>query len=130
MSARPPRRSLTIGAVLATLRQDFPDVTISKIRFLEAEGLVTPARTASGYRTYSESDVQRLHYVLTAQRDHFWPLKVIREALDALDQLRHDLRPFRISEVEIVSRRYRCRAYCGQVAATFGNQQARTLARR
>ncbi|GAB3437895.1 MerR family transcriptional regulator [Phycicoccus ginsengisoli] len=77
---------MTIGAVLATLRQDFPDVTISKIRFLEAEGLVTPARTASGYRTYTDADVERLHYVLTAQRDHFWPLKVIREALDALDR--------------------------------------------
>src|SRR5689334_20628626 len=77
---------MTIGAVLETLRQDFPDVTISKIRFLEAEGLVTPARTASGYRTYTSADVERLHYVLTAQRDHFWPLKVIREALDALDR--------------------------------------------
>jgi DNA-binding transcriptional MerR regulator len=77
---------MTIGAVLAALQQDFPDVTISKIRFLEAEGLVTPARTASGYRTYTEADVQRLHYVLTAQRDHFWPLKVIRDALDALDR--------------------------------------------
>jgi DNA-binding transcriptional MerR regulator len=77
---------MTIGAVLTTLRQDFPDVTISKIRFLEAEGLVTPARTASGYRTYTDADVQRLHYVLTAQRDHFWPLKVIRDALDALDR--------------------------------------------
>ena len=77
---------MTIGAVLAALQQDFPDVTISKIRFLEAEGLVTPARTPSGYRTYSEADVQRLHYVLTAQRDHFWPLKVIRDALDALDR--------------------------------------------
>jgi len=77
---------MTIGAVLATLQQDFPDVTISKIRFLEAEGLVTPSRTASGYRTYSDADVERLHYVLTAQRDHFWPLKVIRDALDALDR--------------------------------------------
>jgi DNA-binding transcriptional MerR regulator len=77
---------MTIGAVLATLRQDFPDVTISKIRFLEAEGLVAPARTGSGYRTYTSADVERLHYVLTAQRDHFWPLKVIREALDALDR--------------------------------------------
>ena len=77
---------MTIGAVLAALRQDFPDVTISKIRFLEAEGLVTPARTPSGYRSYTEADVQRLHYVLTAQRDHFWPLKVIRDALDALDR--------------------------------------------
>ena len=77
---------MAIGAVLAALREDFPDVTISKIRFLEAEGLVTPARTGSGYRTYTAADVDRLRYVLTAQRDHFWPLKVIRDALDALDR--------------------------------------------
>jgi len=77
---------MTIGAVLAALREDFPDVTISKIRFLETEGLVTPARTGSGYRTYSAGDVERLRYILTAQRDHFWPLKVIRDALDALDR--------------------------------------------
>jgi len=77
---------MTIGAVLAALQQDFPDVTISKIRFLEAEGLVTPSRTGSGYRTYSSADVDRLRYILTAQRDHFWPLKVIASALDAMDR--------------------------------------------
>jgi DNA-binding transcriptional MerR regulator len=77
---------MTIGAVLAALQPDFPDVTISKIRFLEAEGLVTPARTGSGYRTYSTADLDRLRYVLTAQRDHFWPLKVIASALDAMDR--------------------------------------------
>ena len=77
---------MAIGAVLAALREDFPDITISKIRFLEAEGLVTPARTGSGYRTYTAADVDRLRYILTAQRDHFWPLKVIRDALDALDR--------------------------------------------
>lgn len=77
---------MTIGAVLAAVQDDFPDVSISKIRFLEAEGLLTPARTASGYRTYSAADVERLRYILTAQRDHFWPLKVIREALDAMDR--------------------------------------------
>jgi DNA-binding transcriptional MerR regulator len=81
-----PRQALTIGAVLAALREDFPEVSVSKIRFLEAEGLVTPARTGSGYRSYSEADVDRLRYILTAQRDHFWPLKVIREALDAMDR--------------------------------------------
>jgi DNA-binding transcriptional MerR regulator len=78
--------SRTIGGVLAALTPDFPDLTISKIRFLEAEGLVTPYRTGSGYRTYSERDVERLRYVLTAQRDRFWPLKVIRDALDAMDR--------------------------------------------
>jgi DNA-binding transcriptional MerR regulator len=68
---------------LALLRPDFPDVTISKIRFLEAEGLVTPARTESGYRQFSAVDVARLRFVLAAQRDHYLPLKVIREQLAA-----------------------------------------------
>lgn len=77
---------MTIGAVLDALKPDFPDVSISKIRFLEAEGLVTPERTPSGYRHFSEGDVERLRYILTAQRDRFWPLKVIRESLDALDR--------------------------------------------
>jgi DNA-binding transcriptional MerR regulator len=84
VSAR--RRGLAIGAVLAELEPEFPDLTISKIRFLESEGLVTPERTASGYRLFSAADVERLRYVLTAQRDRFWPLKVIREALDAMDR--------------------------------------------
>ncbi|PWW24345.1 MerR-like DNA binding protein [Geodermatophilus normandii] len=82
--ARTPR--LTIGAVLAALRGDFPDVTISKIRFLEGEGLVAPQRTPSGYRKFSRADVDRLRYVLTAQRDHYLPLRVIKEHLDALDR--------------------------------------------
>lgn len=77
---------LTIGKVLRELTPEFPDVTASKIRFLEAEGLVTPTRTAAGYRTYSTDDLRRLRYVLSAQRDRFWPLKVIRDALDALDR--------------------------------------------
>lgn len=81
-----PERPLTIGKVLDALREDFPEVSISKIRFLEVEGLVEPARTAAGYRTYSTADVERLRYVLRAQRDRFWPLKVIREALEALDR--------------------------------------------
>lgn len=77
---------MTIGAVLAALKADFPDVSISKIRFLESEGLVTPERTGAGYRTYVQADVERLRYILTAQRDHYWPLKVIKDALDALDR--------------------------------------------
>ncbi len=72
--------------VLAQLRPDFPDVTISKIRFLESEGLVRPARTASGYRQFTSADVDRLRYVLAAQRDRYLPLKVIKEQLDAADQ--------------------------------------------
>ncbi|TWD83783.1 MerR-like DNA binding protein [Kribbella amoyensis] len=76
----------SIGEVLQVLRAEFADVTISKIRFLEAEGLVTPARTASGYRKFSAADVDRLRYVLTAQRDQYLPLKVIKEHLAAIDR--------------------------------------------
>jgi len=85
-AGRPQRDGLSIGAVLAQLRPDFPDVTISKIRFLESEGLVRPGRTASGYRQFSAADVERLRYVLAAQRDHYLPLKVIKEQLDAADR--------------------------------------------
>ncbi|WP_367137402.1 MerR family transcriptional regulator [Saccharothrix sp. HUAS TT1] len=81
-----PRGGSSIGAVLALLRPDFPDVTISKIRFLESEGLVRPARTPSGYRQFTAADVDRLRYVLAAQRDRYLPLKVIKEQLDAADQ--------------------------------------------
>jgi DNA-binding transcriptional MerR regulator len=77
---------MSIGEVLGELRPEFPDVTISKIRFLEAEGLVEPARTPSGYRKFSHADVARLRYVLAAQRDHYLPLRVIREHLDAIDR--------------------------------------------
>ncbi len=80
------RRGLSIGAVLDRLTDEFPDLSISKLRFLESEGLVTPQRATSGYRLYSEDDVRRIRYVLTAQRERFWPLKVIREALDAMDR--------------------------------------------
>jgi DNA-binding transcriptional MerR regulator len=79
-------RLLSIGAVLARLQDEFPEVTISKIRFLESEGLVEPQRTPSGYRKFSEDDVERLARVLRMQRDHYLPLKVIREHLDALDR--------------------------------------------
>jgi DNA-binding transcriptional MerR regulator len=77
---------MTIGAVLAALAPDFPDVSVSKIRFLEAQGLLSPERTGSGYRTFSPDDLERLRYILTAQRDRFWPLKVIRDALDKLER--------------------------------------------
>ena len=85
-SAEGPFDGLGIGAVLQLLQAEFADVTISKIRFLEAEGLVAPARTASGYRKFSGADVQRLWYVLTAQRDQYLPLKVIKEHLGAIDR--------------------------------------------
>lgn len=74
---------LSIGAVLHVLRAEFPDVTISKIRFLESEGLVEPRRSPSGYRKFTADDVERLGYVLRMQRDHYLPLKVIREHLEA-----------------------------------------------
>ncbi len=77
---------LSIGAVEARLKPDFPEVTISKIRFLESEGLVTPHRTPSGYRQFSSADVSRLRYVLAAQRDQYLPLKVIKDHLDAIDR--------------------------------------------
>ncbi|MEU8529360.1 MULTISPECIES: MerR family transcriptional regulator [Streptomyces] len=77
-------RLVSIGTVLNQLRDEFPEVTISKIRFLEAEGLVEPQRTASGYRKFSPQDVERLAQILRMQRDHYLPLKVIREHLDAL----------------------------------------------
>ena len=80
------RSSLSIGEVLGQLRPEFPDITISKMRFLEAEGLVHPERTPSGYRKYSSGDVARLRFVLAAQRDHYLPLRVIREHLDAIDR--------------------------------------------
>lgn len=80
------RPYLTIGEVLGRLRAEFPDVTISKIRFLEAEGLVEPERTASGYRKFAPSDVERLRYVLGCQRDRYLPLRVIREHLEAMER--------------------------------------------
>lgn len=78
--------TLTIGDVLARLKLDFPDLTISKIRFLEQEGLVAPERTPSGYRKFSADDVSRLNYVLAQQRDHYLPLRVIKDQLDAIDR--------------------------------------------
>ena len=87
MSAAPVSDGLlSIGEVLHLLRADFPDVSISKIRYLEGEGLVEPSRTPSGYRKFTRADAERLSYVLRMQRDHYLPLKVIREHLDAIDR--------------------------------------------
>jgi DNA-binding transcriptional MerR regulator len=80
-----PSDGFTIGEVLNQLKEDFEDITISKIRFLESEGLIYPDRTESGYRKFTEDDVDRLRFILTAQRDHYLPLKVIREQLERLD---------------------------------------------
>lgn len=76
---------MSIGVVLERLQQEFDDITVSKIRFLESEGLVSPQRTASGYRRFTEADVERLRYILVTQRDNYLPLKVIREQLEAMD---------------------------------------------
>jgi DNA-binding transcriptional MerR regulator len=84
--AVPARAYLSIGEVLGKLRGDFPDITISKIRFLESEGLIEPQRTPSGYRKFTAVDLERLRYVLQAQRDKYLPLRVIKENLDAIDR--------------------------------------------
>lgn len=73
--------SLSIGDVINLLRDDFPDVSVSKIRFLESQGLISPARSGSGYRLFGPAEVKRLRYILGLQRDHFLPLKVIKSKL-------------------------------------------------
>ena len=83
MSAREPEH-LSIGEVLAELNDEFPDITISKIRFLESQGLVNPERTPSGYRKFHAHDLARLRWILYQQKEHFLPLKVIKERLDEL----------------------------------------------
>jgi len=82
----PARAYLSIGEVLTRLRTEFTDITISKIRFLESEGLIEPQRTPSGYRKFTTNDLERLRFVLLAQRDQYLPLKVIKENLDAMDR--------------------------------------------
>uniref|UniRef100_UPI0010413AEF transcriptional regulator FtsR n=1 Tax=Actinomadura roseirufa TaxID=2094049 RepID=UPI0010413AEF len=86
MNAQPARSLMTIGDVIGLLRPDFPDITISKIRFLESEGLIEPQRSPAGYRKFGAADVERLRFVLTAQRDHYVPLRVIRQHLQARDR--------------------------------------------
>lgn len=81
----PARANVGIGQVLAELRPEFPDISPSKIRFLEAEGLIQPARAESGYRRFAVADVERLRFILTAQRDEYLPLRVIKQRLDTMD---------------------------------------------
>ena len=83
MSAQPARGYLSISEVLAQLRAEFPDISVSKIRFLETEGLIAPARAPSGYRRFAAGDVDRLRYILTAQREQYLPLRVIKDQLEA-----------------------------------------------
>lgn len=78
---------MSIGEVLSLLQRDFPEVTISKIRFLESQGLIDPERTPSGYRKFSEHDIDVLEWILVQQRDHFLPLRVIRDRIDRGDHL-------------------------------------------
>jgi DNA-binding transcriptional MerR regulator len=86
MSVQPARGYFGISEVLAQLRPDFADISVSKIRFLETEGLITPARSPAGYRRFCTADVQRLTYILAAQRDQYLPLRVIKDRLAKLDQ--------------------------------------------
>jgi DNA-binding transcriptional MerR regulator len=80
------RGRMSIGEVLNRLRPEFPEVSISKIRFLEAEGLIDPERTSSGYRKFSYADLERLRYILAEQRDKYYPLKVIKEHLELMSR--------------------------------------------
>lgn len=84
-----PEHYFTIGEVLALLLEEFPDVTISKIRFLESQGLISPERTSSGYRKFTRAEIERLRFILREQKDNFLPLKVIKDRLagDTSDQL-------------------------------------------
>ena len=79
------RAGVSIGQVLDELRVEFPDISPSKIRFLEAEGLIQPLRSSSGYRRFAVADIERLRFILTAQRDEYLPLRVIKDRLDAVD---------------------------------------------
>jgi len=84
------RAGVSIGQVLDELRVEFPDISPSKIRFLEAEGLIQPLRSSSGYRRFAVADIERLRFILTAQRDEYLPLRVIKERLDVVDGVAAD----------------------------------------
>ncbi len=86
MSSQAARAHMSIGEVLALLQGEFPDVSISKIRFLEGEGLIEPERSPSGYRKFTYADVERLRYILSEQRDRYLPLRVIKDHLEAADR--------------------------------------------
>lgn len=102
MNASFARAYLGIGEVLVELRAEFPDISVSKIRFLESEGLLCPARSPSGYRRFSPADVDQLRYILTAQRDEYLPLRVIKERLANRNA---DGAPTTSSRTEMVGRR-------------------------
>ena len=91
--SRPESSKFSIGQVLERLQDDFGDLTPSKLRFLEEQGLVTPDRTKSGYRKFSQLDIERLRLILTLQREHYLPLKMIAEVLDEIDAGRDPVIP-------------------------------------
>lgn len=97
---------LSIGQVLAKLTPEFPQLTSSKLRFLEMQGIVSPQRTASGYRKFSSSDLERLRFALTLQRDHYLPLSVIREHLADVDAGREVQTPVAPPSIHPADRRY------------------------
>ena len=101
------RSYLSIGEVLALLQDEFPDVTISKIRFLESQGLIDPERTPSGYRKFYDIDVARLRFILHEQKEHFLPLKVIKDRLDSGELLGDDNCRLATVTVTVSQRRYR-----------------------
>ena len=102
MNGQFARAYLGIGEVLVELRGEFPDISVSKIRFLEAEGLISPARSPSGYRRFGPADIDQLKFILTAQRDEYLPLRVIKERLEQRAAVQAEPRPGRS---EMVSRR-------------------------
>lgn len=93
MSSQAARSHMSIGEVLVLLQGEFPDVSISKIRFLEGEGLIEPERSPSGYRKFSYADVERLRYILGEQRDRYLPLRVIKDRLEAADREERPVAP-------------------------------------
>ncbi len=99
------RAYLGIGEVLVELRAEFPDISVSKIRFLESEGLISPARSPSGYRRFGPADVDKLRFILTAQRDQYLPLRVIKERLEQRDASKDPGGSRGAGATEMVSRR-------------------------
>jgi len=91
---------LSIGEVLQLLQEEFPDVTISKIRFLESQGLIDPERTPSGYRKFYEADIERLKFILREQKDSYLPLKVIKNRLDAGESTGPVIRPVAVADAD------------------------------
>ncbi|WP_226899552.1 transcriptional regulator FtsR [Nonomuraea phyllanthi] len=105
MSSQAARSHMSIGEVLALLQGEFPDVTISKIRFLEGEGLIEPERSPSGYRKFTHLHVEQLRFILTEQRDHYLPLRVIKDRMaESFGRPRavQDKREVRLSRAELL----------------------------